>query len=719
MINFTNSMKRSFLGSLLVLLASITLWGQPLNKATYSTMVAIAEEKLAMYDYYNALDWYLKAYEERQDDETSIIIARLQYLLRDYSRAEKAYGRVLRRDKKARYSEDRFEYARSLKMNENFDEAIEQFNLYLETATDEVKRELAKAEIAGAEFAKIAPEIEGATISNAGRNVNSSTSEYSAFLAPGGNEMYYSGFQTDEIIVIDEKGDMDAYFAKILKSTKTDKGWSTPTPLDQTINRPGFHNTNVSLSPDGNRMYFNRLQLTGNLVTEAKIYMSERSGSGWGPPKQLLGVNGDYVARHPAVGELFGNEVLFFSSNMEGGYGSYDIYYATYKGDGVYGDPVNLGPKLNTVGDEITPFYRDGTLYFSSTGHPGLGGFDIFNTVWDGTRWSEPANMGKGFNTSLDDLYFMIDNEGYSGFLLSNRPGGRSVKSKTCCDDIYNVSLKIITADLVAGVYDAETKKALTGASVTLVDLTDQQPGKPLASETKQNAKGHSFEFPLELDRSYMLIATREDYFPDTLTFNTVGLLDSKTFEELFRLKPMPVFITITREEPIVLGKIYYDFDDDKILPASEPDLELVFELLNEYPDMVIELRSHTDNRGNDNYNQQLSQRRAESARRWLLAKGGVERRRIEAKGYGESVPYKVNATQAKQYPYLKEGQELTEAFINSLETEEQREVAHQINRRTEFQIISGPTSIKIEETRLIRRGATEVEGEVKEEKKK
>lgn len=713
-------MKRSFLGSALVLLSSVVLWGQPLNKATYSTMVAIAEEKLAEHDYYNALDWYEKAYEERKDDETSIIIARMQYMLRDYSRAEKAYARVLRRDKKGKYSEDRFEYARSLKMTERFDEAIEQFNLYLETATDEVKKELAKIEIDGAEFAKIAPEIDGATVSNAGRNINSSTSEYSAFLTPGGDEMYFSGFQTDEIIIIDEDGDTDAYYAKILKATKTDKGWSKPTPLDQTINRPGFHNTNVTFSADGSRMYFNRLQLTGNLVTEAKIYMSERAGSNWGPPRELLGVNGDYIARHPAVGELFGNEVLFFSSNMEGGYGGYDLYYATYKGDGVYGDPVNLGPKLNTIGEEITPYYRDGTFYFSSTGHPGLGGFDIFSSIWDGTRWSEPANMGKGFNSSLDDLYFMLDNEGYAGFLLSNRPGGRSVKSKTCCDDIYNVSLKLIVADLLAGVFDEDTKQALAGASVSLIDLTDQQPGKPLPTETKSNKGGHTFDFPLELDRSYLLIATREDYFPDTIKLNTVGLLDSKTFEEIFQLKPMPVYITITREEPIVLGKIYYDFDDDKILPAAEPDLELVLELMSEYPDLVIELRSHTDNRGVDSYNQQLSQRRAESARRWLIAKGEVERRRIQATGYGESVPFKVTAKQAAEFPYLKEGESLTEAYIDALETEEQREMAHQINRRTEFQIISGPTSIKIEETRLIRRGATEVEGEeVIEEKKK
>src|SRR5690606_1328128 len=124
-----------------------------------------------------------------------------------------------------------------------------------------------------------------------------------------------------------------------------------------------------------------------------KIYYSENSGSGWGPAYEVGGVNGNWIAKHPAVGELFGKEVLFFVSDMPGGEGGSDLYYATAIGSGMYGDPVNLGPKLNTPSDEETPFYRDGILYFSSTGHPGLGGFDVFSSTWNGTTWSEPKNM--------------------------------------------------------------------------------------------------------------------------------------------------------------------------------------------------------------------------------------------------------------------------------------------------------------------------------------
>lgn len=708
---------RSIFLCLLFFAITANLTAQPLNRATYATMIRVAEEKLAEKDYYNAIDWYEKSYEERRDYDVAMIIANLHYLVRDYARAERWFSRVLKRQQKDdRYEGERFTYGKVLKMIGKYDDAIKEFNKYIETATDPVKKELAMVEIKGAEFAKIAPEVKNLTITNAGRTINSSYSEYSAYLAPGGNQMYFSSFMAEEIIVVDPKKDGE-YYAKLFTAERTPEGWGKPTPMDQQINRPGYHNSNVTLSPDGRRMYFTRQQLGGNVVTESKIYMSERSGNGWGPANEVTGVNGDYVARHPAVGELYGKEVLFFSSNMSGGTGGYDLYYASYLGDGKYDQPKSLGPKINTIGDDITPFYRDGILYFSSDGHPTLGGFDIFSSEWDGVTWSEPKNMGKGFNTMVDDLYFMLNNEGASGFLLSNRPGTRSLKSKTCCDDIYNVSLKIILADLIAKSFDSETKEGLNGVKLRLIDVTESEEGVETA---QTNAAGNQFNFPLELDKFYVIIAERADYYPDTLEFNTVGMLDSKTFEMNANLDPIPVYITISKEEPIELQNIYYDYDDDKILTDAEQDLQLVLELMNQYPDMVIELSSHTDARGSDSYNKDLSQRRAESAVKWLEGRG-IPRNRMKAVGYGETVPKTVNDKLAAQFAFLQKGQVLTETYINTLAEDAQKEAAHRINRRTEFKIISGPTSIKIEEKRLVRKGAKEVapqEGGAIEEKK-
>jgi len=196
------------------------------------------------------------------------------------------------------------------------------------------------------------------------------------------------------------------------------------------------------------------------------------------------------------------------------------------------------------------------------------------------------------------------------------------------------------------------------------------------------------------------MIAGHPDYYPDTVRLNTVGVTESKSLQHRFYLKPKPVPPPKPEvykiEEPIVLENILYEFDDDRILEEAESDLQVVYDLMIKHDTMVIELSSHTDNRGDDRYNKELSQRRAESARSWLLDKG-IEGDRIEAKGYGETRPQTVNARKADDYDFLEEGDVLTEGFIDSLETEEQREIAHSLNRRTEFKILEGPTTITIE----------------------
>lgn len=424
---------------------------QPIGKSSYEMKLQAGAEKLAEKDYYNALDQYELAYEESQDKALTPIIAEIHYLLRDYEKAERWYSRLLQRDKKDEFVAKRFEYGRMLKMNGKYELAIAEFKTFIEATTDPKLKELANNEIAGCEMAAVMPEnAKGVKVESLGKNINTGFSEYSPALFPDGNSLYLSAFEeTKEAIEIDDEN-KETHQAKIYKAGKEKEGWAKPTPLDVKINRPGFHNVNISFAPDGKRMYFTRAVLTGTEITGGTIFMSEGGDGNWAAPNEVQGVNGAaFISKDPAVGELFGKEVLFFVSNMEGGQGGYDLYYATHKGGGVYADPVNLGPKINTVGDEITPHYLDGTLYFSSTGHPGIGGLDVFFSVWDGSTWSEPKNMGKPYNTSVDDFDFYIDQEGYTGFLTSNRPGGsRSIHGKTCCDDIYSFNIARLYADL-------------------------------------------------------------------------------------------------------------------------------------------------------------------------------------------------------------------------------------------------------------------------------
>ncbi len=701
---------KSYIAIIIFLLGGLTTFAQPLNRATYAMMVEEAENQMEKQDYYRALEWYEKAYEESKDRSLYVIMADLSYLLRDYRKSERWYGRALKKNRRNKTppEEKRFEYARSLKMNEKYDEAMEQFDKFISSTNDPIRKELAELEKVGCEYALVAKEDDQATLTHAGKKINTKISEYSPYLTNDNQTLFYSSLNSNEVIELEE-GDQGSY-AKIYKSTRSEKGWSEGEVLDENINRPGYFNVNVKLSPDEKRIFFNRAMTSGSVLTESKIYMSESTGGSWGEPNELAGVNGDFIAKSPCVGELFGKEVLFFVSNMDGGEGGYDIYYATYKGGGQYGDPVNLGPQINTVGDEDTPFYRDGVLYFSSNAHPGLGGFDVFMSNWNGIRWSKPQNMGKPFNSSVDDLYFMLDKEGYHGSLASNRiaEGARSLHGKTCCNDIYNVSLKKIEADLIALAFDLDTQEPLNNVTLEFYEVTEN--GNKLL-EKKTNANGNNFAFPLELDKAYVIIGFADNYSADTATFSTVGLFDSKTFNEKLELKPGEIVEILRREEPFVLENILYDFNDDKILPSAEPDLEFIKGLMTRYPEMVIELSSHTDARGTDAANNNLSQRRADSARRWLVRQG-ISRSRIQTKGYGESQPQTVDAKANEKFPYLPVGQVLTEEFINTLaENEEQFEAAHQLNRRTEFKIIEGPTSIIIEEERLIQIGNRKVDG--------
>lgn len=700
---------------------------QPITKSNYQNMIQIAEEKMEAKDYYNALDYYQRAYEEKEDRELLPMIAELSLKVRDYSKAQRTYANILRRDKDNEYGDLRYNYGLALKGYERFEEAIEQFQLFIEATNDESMKEMARTQITGAEMAIAFDDTRNQDIpepERISRKINAPFAEYAPAFDRTGS-LYYATYPSEEVVVVETEG-CEGCYSMIYRAGVDDDGeYEDPAELGPKINRPGYHSSGVIISRDGNTMFYTQAELQGNTLKSSRIYYSVGGDQNWKAGNELIGVNGDWLAMHPAPGELFGEQVLFFVSDMDGGEGGLDIYYATYKDEGVYGDPVNLGPKINTPGDEITPFYFDGTLYFSSDGHPGIGGQDIFYSVWNGSFWSAPKNLGPGFNSAQDDQYFRLDNEGYKGLMTSNRPGGRSVYARTCCEDIYGFEIEKIEADLVVGVFDAQ-KKVIRGATV---DLKVQTPGLTRTIDQQTNDQGNRFDFALDLEETYQIIASRQGYLPDTARLATVGLTESRTFEQRFYLEPIPEpepsepeepeYDTVTIEQAIVLENILYDFDDDKILPAAETDLQVVLELMYEYPAMVIELGSHTDNRGNDAYNQDLSQRRAESARNWLIERD-VEPDRIVAKGYGEEAPKTINQRVARQHDFLSVGDVLTKGFIDSLETEEEQEIAHQINRRTEFKIIEGPTSITIKRTRLAKQdGQSGGEGATSPQQKK
>ncbi len=662
-------MKKS-LAFIVFIFAITTVFAQPLRDVKVDKKLKIAQEQKERGDYYNALDWYMQVNEELPDDvEVIHSIAELHAELRDTKKAESWYRKVSKKDKTNKYPNAEFNLGRYYKMNGKLDEAAEALNTFISETSDATLKGLAQAELAGIALARNAKENEDITVADAGDNINSRYTDFSPVYSNDGT-MYYASMAVEEVVVMD--GKRKDYFAKIFKSSKQGEGMSKGQELSTAVNRPGVHTGNVTVSPDGERMYYTRTEFNANKMVSSAIYMSARTSDGWGAATKVL--DGDYLVKQPTVGEMYGSEVLIFASDMAGGYGGMDLYYSKIEGDS-YSSPTNLGDAINTAGDDVTPYYKDGTLYFSSTGHPGIGGLDVFSSQWSGS-WNAPVNIGAGINSSYDDIYYSIDDSGYNGFVVSNRPSRRSLKSRTCCDDIYTVSIKEVLLDLRAITFDAKTKASLDGVDVQLVEMTKGKEGETANAVTKNGEAG----FALAREMAYKIIVSKDGYKDASLEFNTVGLNETQTIDKKLGLLPNePVYVevevevydTIQSQQPIRLNSILYDYNKASIRPESEADLNTLLSYMTSYTDMVIEMSSHTDSKGSESYNKTLSQKRAESAKAWLVEKG-ISESRIQAVGYGESMPVAENE------------------FADGTDNPDGR----QLNRRTEFKIISGPKFI-------------------------
>ena len=335
------------------------------------------------------------------------------------------------------------------------------------------------------------------------------------------------------------------------------------------------------------------------------------------------------------------------------------------KNGGSFSKPVNLGTSINTTGDEMFPFVRDnGELYFASNGLVGMGGFDIFKAVKDEDgNWSV-ENMGSPMNSPSDDFGIAFVTGENKGMFSSNRKGSRG-------DDIYSflVPPKIYTVE--GEIFDKETNAKLDGVTVRIIG-TD-------GTNLKMRTKNGKFQMKLNPETEYIFAAYKDGFLRDKAAASTIGLDDSKDFW-------FDMFLTPT-DSPIKVENINYEFGSWELLPESKVALDTLVQVLIFNPTITIELMAHTDHVGSDQFNFDLSQKRAQSVVDYLIEKG-INPQRLVAKGYGETWPKKITRILAQQYDFLKRNDELTEDFILKL-TEEQQEIARAINRRTEFRVLS------------------------------
>lgn len=440
------------------------------------------------------------------------------------------------------------------------------------------------------------------------------------------------------------------------------KEWMKPERVESGVNTE-FDEGVCSFSTDGSEMYYTYCPENPDGPNTAEIRLSSRSGAAWGAGERLEIFRDTLtMAAHPAVGA---DGYLYFVSDAAGGYGGKDLWRIPLATIGA-SYPENLGPEINTPGDELFPYMReDGTLFFSSDGHPGMGGLDIFKAQKDSTDYWTIENLKAPFNSQADDFGITFAGRREQGFFSSNRNDTRGA------DYLYSFALPGVWLYLEGWVLNRD-EELIPNARVRVV-------GKDGTNQQIFVRDDGTYFMEVSPGMDYVMMASAPEHLNQKQYLSVPPMDKSETFYVDFYLHSI--------HKPELIENIFYDFDRATLRPESKESLDQLITLLEDNPHVTIELRSHTDRKGSDEYNIGLSQRRAQSVVDYLI-RGGIAKDRLTAKGYGESVPQTVSRKAAEQFDFLPEGQVLDETFIETL-TPEQQEAADQLNRRTEFQVLS------------------------------
>jgi peptidoglycan-associated lipoprotein len=455
------------------------------------------------------------------------------------------------------------------------------------------------------------------------------------------------------------QGYTDIFESRIDKKSK----WSTPVPV--AIINSEFEDGTPFFVSDYKELYFTRCEAGKREKKGCVIMFSKKTGDLWSEPTNIGILPDSLVSAHPSLSP--DGLSLYFVSDIAGGSGGKDIWISTRNaGENNWSKPRNAGPDINTSGNELFPFVRnDGTLYFSSDGLIGMGGLDIFKAIPQADGSWNVQNMKPPINSSSDDFGIAFENGNEKGIFSSTRKGKGN-------DELYSFEFPPLKFNITGLVKDEKTGAAISASTVYLI----ASDGNNLQTET---GAGGDFKFILKPDADYIFLAKKDGFLNGKERETTKGQERSRDFMATILLTPI--------DRPIELPNIFYDFGKWDLRPESMVSLDKLIETLTDNPNVTIELMSHTDSRDTEEYNYDLSQKRAQSVVQYLIDKG-IEPERLSAKGYGESSPKIVDAAVVAQASFLRNGITLTEQFINSLTSDEQKEIAHQINRRTEFRVL-------------------------------
>ena len=614
-----------------------------------------ADQLYTAYKYAQAVPIYLKLADSKKPQLKDLEkLANSYAMMNDYEAAENWYARVIQ------YSESKAEnlmhYGQVLQSNTKYGKAKEIFMRYAQQSGD--SKRVANW-IAGCDSSLVwMANPTGHKITNASL-INTAVSEFGTF--PIGNKIFYTAEQ-DSITSKKLSGRTGKPYLRIF-TVNPDASQSLSLPLlnQEAYNTGDYHVGPLISNKAGDMRFITRTYggKNGEVDKENKIkYITHNleliiytaAKGGWvATPFPYNNVK-EYSVGHAALS--VDEKTLYFVSDMPGGSGGTDLWYSELQADGKWGTPQNAGSIINSPGNEMFPgIDNDGTLYYSSNGFPGMGGLDIFSAKGSKANWSKPINLRYPLNSGGDDFAFVnieTTTDNTRGYLSSNRSGGKG------SDDIYsfsNMRKKLILV-LTGNVINKRTEKPLTDAIVSLYTNGRQIVGK------QNSNKDGAFLFELAPNTDYTVLAQKETFYSDSVQIGSTSLKNQDTVKVFLALEPL-----LEIGKSILIKNIHYDFDKDNIRKDAARILDELVRVMRDNPTLEIEFGSHTDSRGADAYNLDLSTRRARSVVNYLVSRG-IERSRMKAKGYGET--------------------QLVNRCSNGVQCSP---AEHQANRRTEFKI--------------------------------
>lgn len=619
-------------------------------------------------EYYDAATQYKKAYsqtpakERTQRGQVALKMAECYRHINYTQKAIAAYNNAIRY--KQTDSLTYLHLAQQLMKNGNYKEAEKTFQTFLDSMRNDGSTEsrnyeqLAKTGLLSAQQAPTWKKEGSAYTVKRERLFDSRRADYSPMLAGEENNQLFFTSTRNQAKGDELSGITGTKNADIFLSQKDDKGkWQRPEAIDSELNSDDDEGA-CSFSPDGRTMYLTQCRSDASYPRYATIVTSNRSDAAWSKATELV-ITRDTLSAyaHPAVSP--DGQWLYFASNMPGGQGGYDIWRVAITTSGL-GGVENLGAPINTPGDELFPTFRpNGDLYFSSDGHEGMGGLDIYY-VEDG----KVQHPGYPLNSQGDDFGMTFEGLLNKGFFSSNRGDGKG------WDHIYSFYNPEIVQTVKGWVYEQDGYE-LPQAQVYMVGND--------GTNLKLSVKGDgSFTQQIKPDVDYVFLGTCKGYLNHQERLRVEPVSESEEYVLQFPLASITA--------PVLIENIFYDFNKATLRPESTTALDKLVALLGENPNVTIELSAHCDYKGSAEYNKMLAQRRAESVVEYLTAHG-VASDRLKPVGYGKEKPKTIRRKLTEKYPFLKEGDVLTEEYIKTLD-EEQQEQCNQLNRRTEFVVL-------------------------------